>query len=97
MIFRDLRDGVLVEYEVPDPEPVPEPRRLIPKPVVHNRLVALGKLEAAWAVLNSDPDILGRWLMPGHPNVYADDPGLLGVLNAIGCTEAEIEEITAPE
>ena len=33
----------------------------------------------------------------GHPNVYADDPGLLGVLNAIGCTEAEIEEITAPE
>ena len=71
-------------------------RRILDKAVVHSRVSALGKLGAVWAILQSDPDLLGRWLMPGRPDVYADDEGLLAVLAAAGCSEGETAEITAP-
>jgi hypothetical protein len=80
----------------PEPEPVPEPRRLLAKSAVHERMNALGKLGAAFAALQSNPIYFGRWFAPDWPNVYFDDEGLLDVLGAIGCTEADIATVTAP-
>ena len=71
-------------------------RRLIPKSVVQERLNTLGKLGAAFTALNSNPIYFGRWFAPDWPEVYFDDEGLLEVLGAIGCTEAEIAQVTAP-
>lgn len=96
MIFRDLIDGQIVETEVPDPEPTPDPRRLIPKSVIHERVNDVGKLEAALGALQSQAILYARWFAPDWPNVYFDDPEMLTLLSAIGCTEAEITEITAP-
>lgn len=78
------------------PEPEPEPvRRLIAKSVVQERMHDAGKLSAALAALQSQPIFFARWFAPDWPNVYFDDEGLLTVLGAIGCTEAEIAAITA--
>lgn len=78
------------------PEPEPEPvRRLIAKSVVQERMHAAGKLSAVLAALQSQPIFFARWFAPDWPNVYFDDEGLLTVLAAIGCTEAEIAAITA--
>ena len=76
------------------PEPTP-PRRTIPKSVVQERMNDIGKLGAAFAALNSNPIFFGRWFAPDWPNVYFDDEGLLMVLSAIGCTEAQIAAVTA--
>lgn len=76
----------------PEPEPV---RRLIAKSVVQERMHAAGKLSAALAALQIQPIFFARWFAPDWPNVYFDDEGLLTVLAAIGCTEAEIAAITA--
>ena len=78
-----------------EPAPPSPPRRDLPKSLVHSRLRDVGKLGAAWTVLSSNPDYLGRWLMPGYPTVYADDTDLLAVLAAAGCTATEIANITA--
>lgn len=80
---------------LPDPEPEPV-RRLIPKSVVQERMNDIGKLGAAFAALNSNPIFFGRWFAPDWPNVYFDDEGLLSILAAIGCTEAEVASVTAP-
>lgn len=74
----------------------PPPRRLIAKSLVQERVHVLGKLGIAFAALQAEPILFGRWFAPDWPNVYADDENLLLLLNAIGCTEAEIAEITAP-
>ena len=79
----------------PPPAPSP-PRRLIEKSVVQERVNAIGKLDEVMAVLNSQPIYFARWFAPDWPNVYFDDEGLLAILAAVGCTEAEIEAITAP-
>lgn len=71
------------------------PRRLIAKPLVHQRVAALGKIAAVYAVLQADADAFGRWLMPGYTAVYADDPDLLTILAAAGLSEAEIAAVTA--
>lgn len=70
-----------------------QPRRLIPKSVVQERLNEQGKLDDAFAILQATPLHFGRWFAPNHPNVYFDDEGLLAVLTAIG---ADIEATTAP-
>lgn len=80
---------------LPDPEPEPT-RRLIPKSVVQERMNDIGKLGAAFAALNSNPIFFGRWFAPDWPNVYFDDEGLLSILTAIGCTEAEVASVTGP-
>lgn len=79
-----------VAVSPPDP-----PRRLIPKSLVQERVHDVGKLELALAALNSDAISFARWFAPDWPNVYFDDPGLLAILEAIGCTAEEIEMITA--
>ena len=75
--------------------PADPPRRLIPKSVVQERVHLVGKLDLALAALNSDAISFARWFAPDWPNVYFDDPGLLAILEAIGCTAEEIAAITA--
>lgn len=79
--------------------PPPEvPRRLIPKSVVQERVNAIGKWGAVIGALmpGGVPNIYyGRWFTPDHPNVYFDDEGMLDMLRGVGCTEAEIADITA--
>lgn len=98
-----LVDRVLVEM-TPEEEAAfeaarqadPPPRRLIAKSVVQERVHAIGKLGDAFAALNAQPILFGRWFAPDWPNVYFDDEALLALLAAIGCTQAEIDAITAP-
>lgn len=80
---------------LPD-DPSPPPRRLIRKSTVQERVIALGKIDHVWAVLDADKANLVRWQAPDWPNVYADDEGLLAVLAGVGCTPEEIAAITAP-
>ncbi|MGA0604852.1 hypothetical protein ACO2Q0_02540 [Phenylobacterium sp. VNQ135] len=82
-------EAELVEHD----ELPPVERRLIPKSVIQERVNAIGKLGAAFAVLQADPISFGRWFAPDCPNVYFDDEGLLAVLTEAGCTEAEIAAI----
>jgi hypothetical protein len=78
------------------PPPSPEPgRRAIAKSVVQERVNAIGKLGAVMAVLNSQPIFFARWFAPNWPEVFADDEGLLQILAAVGCTEAEIAMVVA--
>lgn len=74
----------------------PAERRLIPKSVVQERLITLGKAIAADAALEADKVAKFRWFAPNHPNVYADDPGLLDFLAALLLTPEEVEVVTAP-
>lgn len=73
--------------EVPDPEPV---RRQVPKSVIIRRLHEVGLLNAASVALNSDLYTRERWYSPDRPDVYADDPEALALLQAIGADPAEI-------
>jgi len=83
----------------PAPEPPPPPRRLLPKSVVQERAHTLNKLATILAVLRSAGQEINyaRWFAPDWPKVFADDPGVLEILAYVGCTEAEIAEITAIE
>jgi hypothetical protein len=70
-------------------------RRLIAKSTVQERVNALGKLGDAFAALQAQPISFGRWFAPDWPQVYADDPGLLGLLQYIGLTAEQIAAVTA--
>lgn len=78
-------------------EPAPTPvRRLIPKSTVTARLRGIGKFTDAWNALRADGDLFDKWFTPDWPNVYADDDGLLAFLGALGLTEEQITDVTAP-
>ena len=70
---------------------------LIRKSTAIARVAAIGKINAVSAALNSNPLAFAQWYAPDWPNVYADDPGLLAVLGGVGCTDAEIATVTAPD
>ena len=94
--YADMVPGVL---ELPDPPPAPPPvpdRLQLPKSVVMARVNAAGKFDAVNAVFAQQPFLMFQWLSPDWPNVYADDPGLLQVLGAVGCTADQVAAITAP-
>lgn len=76
--------------------PAPQ-RRLIPKSTVQERVNATGKLDAVLALLLAPGNAIyyARWFAPDWPNVYFDDPGLLLILGAVGCTAPQIATITA--
>lgn len=90
------------EIKVVDGEPVevvtyldvPVERRLIPKSTIMSRLHAAGKFGAVWAILKAPGNEYAdaRWHAPDWPNIYADDPEMLAILNAVG---ADIPTITA--
>lgn len=88
----DLARFGITRSEEPDPIPV---RRELTKSTLMQRLNAIGKLQLAFNALMSEPLQFGLWFAPDWPNVYADDADLLTMLHAIGCTDAEIAQVTA--
>lgn len=96
-----VRTGMVwngVALSEPEPPPAPYVRRLLPKSVVQERAHALGKLAPIMAILRSEGQEINyaRWFASDWPRVYFDDPAMLALLQAVGCTEAQIAEITAP-
>lgn len=83
-------DDVLAPYGLLGPTA----RRKIRKSVVQARLIEAGKMNAAYAALTQMPSAFARWFAPDRPEVYADDPDALALLQAIG---ADAETIMAPE
>lgn len=80
---------------MPDPfDPLPEPEpRLVRKALIIDRLHELGKLEAAFAVLQSAP-LYDRQRWESRDSIYFNDPTLLAELSAIG---ADADAVMAPE
>jgi len=68
----------------------PPPRRLIRKTLVKQRLIDLGLMDAAFGVLVSQPVCFARWFDMDYPEVYADDPDALALLEAIGADPAQV-------
>jgi hypothetical protein len=60
-------------------------RRVIPKAIVLERLTD-AQLEQSLSLMT--PRQKERWRMPGKPDIYVDDPELLGMLKAIGADAA---------
>lgn len=68
-------------------------KRLVPKSVIVSRLIAAGKIGAAYQALNSKPEYWARWVASDRPAINHDDPDALALLTAIG---ADPETILAP-
>lgn len=74
----------------PDPADVPESeRRMVPKGVIVERLIAAGKIEAARAAL-AQISVADQERWNAKPAVYADDARALALLRAIGADPAVI-------
>lgn len=85
-------------WEVVDRPPAEEPEPVhveIKKAVVTERLQALGKFDAFWAVLQADPVSFDLWYSPSSPNVWQDDARVITAFQAGGLTETEIAEVLA--
>lgn len=65
------------------------PRRLVPKGVIVERLIAAGKIEAARAAL-AQISVADQERWNAKPAVYADDSRALDLLRAIGADPAVI-------
>ena len=91
----DPRNADRVEYErwlgagnTPETADTPEPEpRLVTKSVIINRLTD-AQIIAALALMT--PKQQERWRAPDKPAVYADDPEMLVILQAIGADPAVI-------
>lgn len=76
------------------PDVLPEPApRLVRKSLIIDRLHDAGKLDAAYAVLQSAP-LYDRQRWETRDSVYFNDPTLLAALSAVG---ADPDVILAPE
>jgi len=86
--------AAMLAWGMPDEyvEP-PQLRRMIRKSLVKQRLIDLGLMDAAFVALTANPVAFARWFDMDYPEVYADDPDALGLLNAIG---APVEAVMAP-
>lgn len=86
--------AVLINF-VPTFDAPPEDvvRRLVPKPLIVDRLHAAGKLDAALAALEA-ADLYTRQRWETRQAIYSDDPTALALLQAIG---ADADAILAPE
>lgn len=71
-------------FEAYDVEDVPVERPMVRKSTVQARLIAAGKMEAAYAALTSNPIYFARWFAPDRTEVYCDDPDALFLLKAVG-------------
>ena len=69
--------------DTPDPEVI-QPRKMVYKSAIIDRLNEAGKLETASIALNQDLYTRERWYSPDRPWVYADDVEVLAFLQAIG-------------
>lgn len=76
----------LVEKAWEEPDPEPE-RRRVDKATIVERLTD-AQLEQAITLMTTRQK--ERWRMPGHPSVYADDPEVIGLVQAIGADPAAV-------
>lgn len=76
--------------------PPPVVRTLIRKSTLIRRCHEAGKLTAVMAILDhpSNAYAKARWWAPDWPEVFADDPEMVAMLQAVG---ADVAVITAPE
>jgi hypothetical protein len=72
------------------------PRRTIPKSIVMQRVDDAGMFDPVFGAFQAQPKAWIKWTSPDWPNVFFDDPLMLQVLSGVGCTDAQIEAITAP-
>lgn len=74
----------------------PPPRYLLKKSTLIRRCHEAGILPAIMSILDMPANVYAkaRWWSPDWPEVYFDDPDMVGMLTAIG---ADIPTITAPE
>jgi len=72
----------------------PEPRRMVPKSVVTQRVIDAGMIDQAMAALQSDWAKFARWVAPDQPAVYFDDADTVVMIEALGL---DPEQILAPE
>ena len=75
----------------------PVVRPTIKKSIVQARLIAAGKMPAAYTALTSNPIYFARWFAPDRPVLYLDDPDALILLKAIGADPAVILAPEEPE
>lgn len=66
---------------------LPVERRMLPKWLVADRLTD-AQLEAAFAIMSVRQQ--QRWWAQEFPNIYADDPEMLAVLDAVGADPAVV-------
>lgn len=95
--YRQMQPGVAEEELADDAAEVvaflnPPVRRLIPKGVIVERLIAAGKIEAARAAL-ATLSVADQERWNAKPAVYSDDPRALALLRAI---DADPSVILAP-
>ncbi len=80
------RWGVTVE-EVADPAPPEPPRKMVEKWAVMERLTD-AQLEQALSLMTARQK--EKWRMPGRPNVFADDPEVVGLVKAVGADPEKV-------
>ena len=83
---KDGRPVIERDYE----DAPPPPRPMVRKSVVQDRLIEIGKIDAAYEALTSNPASFARWFAPDRPEVYCDDPDAIQLLRAIGADPAVI-------
>jgi hypothetical protein len=70
---------------------IPPPvRAMVVKSVVQARIIDVGKMGDAYAMLTANPVYFARWFAPDHPAVYCDDPDAVGLVLALGLDPAVI-------
>lgn len=89
----ELIDGVPAELLTLEDAP-PEPRRMVAKSLVTQRVIDAGKIDQAMAMLQMDWAKFARWVAPDQPAVYFDDPDAIAMIEAL---ELDPEVIMAPE
>lgn len=76
-----VREGeTWVNYYVPE-------RRKITKALIMERLTD-EQLDTALSLMSTRQK--ERWRMPGHPEVYVDDPEVIGLIQAVGANSTEV-------
>lgn len=89
--MRKVKNGRVVEMteeeeaEFVSSRAIPAPVRRIPKSVITQRVIAAGKINEAFAALQSDPSAFARWFSPDAPDVASDNAEAIAFLQAIGC------------
>ncbi|WP_044547581.1 hypothetical protein [Mesorhizobium japonicum] len=73
-----------------DPKTTVPARPMVRKSVVQARIIAAGKMPAAYVALTANPVYFARWFAPDHPEVYCDDPDAVALVQALGLDPAVI-------
>lgn len=84
-VYEDLKGSPIAPYV-----PAPPARQLVLKSVVQARIIAAGKMPAAYAALTANPVYFARWFAPDRPTVYCDDPDAVGLVQALGLNPTDI-------